>query len=88
MKVKIYTTPTCPYCNLVKDYMVEKGIEYQEINVADDAAAANEMVKLSGQMGVPVIMVNDEVIVGWNKSELEKVLEKVGGKKKKEKSAV
>lgn len=83
MKVKIYTTPTCPYCKLAKSYMDEQGVAYEEIDVAADSEAAQEMVKLSGQMGVPVIMVDDEVIVGWNKTALEEAL---GAKKAKAKA--
>ena len=74
MIVKMYTTPTCPYCKLAKDYLVEKKIEFQEINVAANAAAANEMVKLSGQMGVPVLDIDGQIIVGWNKGALEEAL--------------
>lgn len=80
MKVKIYTTPTCPYCKLAKSYMDEQGVAFEEIDVAADSDAAQEMVKLSGQMGVPVIMVDDQVIVGWNKTALEEAL---GAKKAK-----
>ncbi len=80
MQVKIYTTPTCPYCKLAKSYMDEQGVAFEEIDVAADSDAAQEMVKASGQMGVPVIMVDDQVIVGWNKTALEEAL---GAKKAK-----
>lgn len=84
MKVKIYTTPTCPYCKLAKSYMDEQGIAFDEVDVAENTDAAQEMVKLSGQMGVPVIMVDDQVIVGWNKTALEEAL---GAKKATAKAA-
>lgn len=74
MKIKVYTTPTCPYCKLVKEFLHEKNAEFQEIDVANDPSAANEMVKLSGQMGVPVIDIDGDVIVGWNKDALEEAL--------------
>ena len=74
MIVKLYTTPTCPYCKLTKDFLKEHNIDVQEIDVAADAAAANEMVKLSGQMGVPVIDIDGQMIVGWNKQALEEAL--------------
>lgn len=74
MKIKVYSTPTCPYCKLVKEFLHEKKVEFQDIDVANDASAANEMVKLSGQMGVPVIDVDGDIIVGWNKGALEEAL--------------
>lgn len=74
MAVKIYTTPTCTYCNLAKDYFRKSGISYTEFNVARDMSRAQEMVKKSGQMGVPVVDINGRVIVGFNKSEIEKAL--------------
>lgn len=74
MTVKVYSTPTCPYCRLTKDFLKEKGIAFSDIDVAADPSAANEMVKKSGQMGVPVIEVNGSVIVGWNKGALEEAL--------------
>jgi glutaredoxin 3 len=74
MNVKIYSTPTCPYCKLTKEFMTEHKIAFTDINVADNPTAANEMVKLSGQMGVPVIDVDGQVIVGWNQGALEDAL--------------
>lgn len=74
MTIKVYSTPTCPYCKLTKEFLKERGVAYQDIDVSADPAAANEMVKKSGQMGVPVIEINGQIIVGWNKSELEAAL--------------
>ncbi|MFA4954757.1 MAG: glutaredoxin domain-containing protein [Patescibacteria group bacterium] len=74
MTVKVYSTPTCPYCKLTKDFLKEKGIAFTEIDVASDSTAANEMVKKSGQMGVPVVDVDGQIIVGWNKNALEEAL--------------
>lgn len=82
MHVTIYTTPTCPYCKLAKDFLTEKKISFSEVDVAADPAAANDMVKKSGQMGVPVIEVDGEIVVGWNQSALADLLE---GKKAKKK---
>ncbi len=76
MNVTIYSTPTCPYCKLAKNYLAEKGIGFEEINVAADPVAASEMVKKSGQMGVPVIDIDGAIIVGWNKEALDKELKK------------
>lgn len=72
MSIKIYTTPTCPYCLMAKDYFVKKKIKYEEIDVSNDQKAAEEMIKLSGQPGVPVIKIDDEVIVGFDQAEVEK----------------
>lgn len=75
MNVKIYSTPTCPYCKLAKSYLDEQGVKYDDIDVSANSAAAQEMVKLSGQMGVPVIAIDDKVIVGWNKTAIEEALQ-------------
>ena len=84
MIVKVYSTPTCPYCKLLKEHLTEKHVEFTDINVADNSAAANEMVKLSGQMGVPVVDINGQIIVGWNKEAVEEALAaSKNGKKEK-----
>ena len=75
-RVVIYSTPTCPICKMAKDYFKKKGITYQDINVAADKEAAHAMINLSGQMGVPVITVDDTVVVGFNQVELGKLLAK------------
>ena len=75
-KVKVYSTPTCPYCTMAKDFLKEKGVEFEDIDVSEDQAAAKEMVEKSGQMGVPVIDIDGELIVGFNKPAIEKALEK------------
>ncbi|MFA5129374.1 MAG: glutaredoxin family protein [Patescibacteria group bacterium] len=81
MTVTVYSTPSCPYCKLVKEFLKEKSIDFTDVNVASDANAASEMVKLSGQMGVPVIVVGTQVIVGWNKDALEETLKSSAGLK-------
>ena len=73
-KVVIYTTPTCPWCHRAKDYLSRKGISFTEHNVAEDREAAKEMIDKSKQMGVPVIIVDDEVVVGFNQSRLDGLL--------------
>lgn len=72
--VKIYSTPTCVYCKMAKDFFVKNGIVYQEFNVASDAAAREEMFSKSRQMGVPVIDVDGTIIVGFDKKTLESLL--------------
>ena len=73
-KVVVYSTPTCPYCKRVKDYLSRKGIAYVDYNVAQDRDKAKEMIQKSGQMGVPVITIDDEVVVGFNQTLLDKLL--------------
>ena len=73
-KVKIYTTPTCPFCVMAKEFLRLKGIEYEEKDVIEDMDARQELVEVSGQMGVPVIKVNGDVIVGFNQTQLESLL--------------
>lgn len=75
-QIVIYSTPTCPICKRAKEYLTKKGIPYQEIDVAGDRKAVQEMIQKSGQMGVPVIIVDDEIMVGFNQSKLDALLAK------------
>ena len=72
--VSIYTTPTCMYCKMAKDFFQKNNIQFSEHNVATDLDKRKEMIDLSGQMGVPVIKVDDEYIVGFDKKRLEALL--------------
>jgi glutaredoxin-like YruB-family protein len=74
MNVKIYSTPTCPWCKKTKEFFKENNIEYEEVDVAGNHEAANEMIEKSGQMGVPVIDVDGEIIVGYDIEKLKKAL--------------
>jgi len=74
--IKVYSTPTCPWCNRVKDFLKEKGAEFEEIDVSVDQEAAKKMVEKSGQMGVPQIEINGKMIVGFDKDALEEELAK------------
>lgn len=76
MKVKVYTTPTCPYCKMTKEFLKEKGVDFEELDVAGDDDARKEMVQKSGQMGVPVVQIKDELIVGFDKDAIEEALKK------------
>ena len=69
-KVTIYSTPTCHFCQMTKDFLKEKNIGYTEFNVAADLEKRQEMIQKSGQMGVPVIYVGDQLIVGFDKERL------------------
>ena len=74
MKIKIYTTPACPYCVMAKQYFDEKKIPFEEIDVTADKGQAEEMIKISGQMGVPVIQIDGKVIIGFDQDKIEKAL--------------
>ena len=74
MKVKLYSTPTCVYCKMAREFFEKRGVEYEERNVAADEAALKEMISKSHQMGVPVIDADGQIFVGFNRSALEKVL--------------
>lgn len=73
-KVKIYSTPTCPWCKKAKQFLEANSVTYEDLNVAADVAARSEMVKKSGQMGVPVIDIDGEVIIGYDESRLRQKL--------------
>jgi glutaredoxin-like YruB-family protein len=73
-EVKVYSTPTCPYCKMAKKFLEDHGIVYQHFNVAEDKAAREEMISKSGQMGVPVINIDGEIIVGFDQAQLKKKL--------------
>jgi glutaredoxin-like YruB-family protein len=75
-KVTIYTTPTCGYCHMAKDYFKEEGIEYNEKDVSVDAEARDEMMAKTNQMGVPVIDVEGDIVIGFNKAILSELLVK------------
>ncbi len=72
--VKIYSTPTCVYCKMAKEFLEKNGIVYQEYNVAADGAAREEMFSKSHQMGVPVIDVDNQIVVGFDRRTLEGLL--------------
>ncbi len=68
--VTIYSTPTCHFCQMTKEFLKEKGISYTDFNVASDIEKRQEMIQKSGQMGVPVIFVGDEMIIGFDQEKL------------------
>jgi len=72
---KIYTTPTCVYCKMAKEFFTKNNVEYTEVNVATDDKAREEMITKSHQMGVPVIDIEGEIFVGFNRGALEKALD-------------
>ena len=74
MKVKVYHSPFCPYCTMAIEFLKKHGIEFEEINVQENRAAAVEMIKKSGQNGVPVIDIDGAIIVGFDEPKLRGAL--------------
>lgn len=72
--IRIFSTPSCPYCITLKEFLKEHGFEFEDINVAVDARAREEMIARSRQMGVPVIDINGEIIVGFDKKKIVQLL--------------
>ncbi len=73
-KVTIYSTPTCHFCHMTKEYLTEKGISFTDYDVAHDLEKRQEMIQKSGQMGVPVIFIDDEMIIGFDKDKIASTL--------------
>ena len=73
-KVAIYTTPTCVYCKMAKELFQEHNIEYVEYNVAQDAEKRNELIERTGQMGVPVIPIDNKIIIGFDEEKIKTLL--------------
>lgn len=71
--VIVYSTPSCPYCSMAKDFLRSKNVPFQDIDVSRDQNAAMEMIRKSGQNGVPVIDFNGEIIVGFDRGRLERL---------------
>jgi len=74
VKVKIYTTSSCPYCQMAKDFLTQHKIEFEEINVEQDREAAIEMVRKSGQYGVPVLDIENNIVIGFDESRIRQLL--------------
>jgi len=73
-KVRVFSTPTCPYCVTLKEYLKENNIVFEDIDVSQDKKVADEMVQKSGQMGVPVIDIDGQFIVGFDKEKISQLL--------------
>lgn len=79
MHIRIYSTPACGYCKLAKEFLKEKGIDFEDVDVMANQEAAEEMIKISGQMGVPVIAITkdggqQEILVGFQEGKLREIL--------------
>lgn len=76
-KVIVYSTPHCPYCKMVKNFLKEKGVEFLEKDVSMDSEAAKEMVKKSGNLGVPQTEINSKIIIGFDREALKEELKNI-----------
>ena len=75
-KIQIYTTPACPYCHMAKEYFKSKNLPYEEFDVMKDVQKRQEMVTESAQMGVPVIKINGKIVIGFNKTKINELIER------------
>ena len=73
-KVKIYSAPSCVYCVTLKKFLEEKGVDFEEIDVSLNDDLAKELVEKSGQMGVPVVEIGEEIVIGFNREKIIKLL--------------
>ncbi|MFH1445285.1 MAG: glutaredoxin family protein [Nanoarchaeota archaeon] len=74
MEVTVYSTQTCPYCHMVKDFLKKHNIKFNDVDVSQDQEKAKEMIEKSGQMGVPVTEINGKIIIGFNQDALKEAL--------------
>jgi glutaredoxin 3 len=72
--IKVYSTPVCPYCNTLKIFLKEKGFNFEDIDVSKDEKLTEELVQKSGQMGVPVVEIDGQIIVGFDREKICKLL--------------
>jgi len=73
-KVRVFSTPTCPYCFTLKEFLKQHNIEFEDIDVSQNELALQEMIEKSGQMGVPVVEIDGEIVVGFDKEKICKLL--------------
>ena len=74
MDVTVYTSPTCPYCSMVKEFLSQRGIVFEERDVSQNPSYAQELAKSTGQTGVPVTIINGQIVVGFDRGRLEQLL--------------
>ena len=74
MKVTIYTTPTCAYCKMAKEYFKSKDLSYEEYDVSKDIPRQKEMIEKTGQFGVPVIDVDGKIVIGFDRVKIDEYL--------------
>ncbi len=73
--ITVYSTTFCPYCKMAKEYLTQKGVEFKDVNVQEDDEAAAEMIRKSGQMGVPVLDMNGTIIIGFDRPAIDRALQ-------------
>lgn len=73
-KVKVYSTPSCPYCVTLKEYLKDNNIEFEGVDVSQDKVQLDEMINKSGQMGVPVVDIDGEIVIGFDKIKIASLL--------------
>ena len=74
MIIKIYSTPTCPFCYVLKNYLKEKGFEFEEIDISKETAKREELIKKTGLATLPVVEINGQLIVGFDKKKIDEIL--------------
>lgn len=74
-KIKVYSTPDCAQCYTLKGFLKKHNIEFEEVNIYEDKEAKEEMIKKSGQQNVPVMEIGDEIVIGFNKEKISKLLD-------------
>jgi glutaredoxin-like YruB-family protein len=73
-KIKVFSTPTCPYCVLVKEYLKEHNFEFEDLDVSQNKEALSELQQKTGALAVPVIEIDEEIIIGFDKEKIDKIL--------------
>lgn len=73
-KVTVYSTPSCHFCHMAKEFFTEKNVPFEDIDVAGNQEKRKEMIEKSGQMGVPVIIIGDKIVIGFNKPKIVELL--------------
>jgi glutaredoxin-like YruB-family protein len=74
LKIRIFSAPGCPYCYTLKEFLKSHNFEFEDIDVSKDEKAAKEMIEKSGQMGVPVVDIDGQIVVGFDKEKIAKLL--------------
>ncbi len=74
LRIRVFSTPFCPYCVTLKEFLKQHSIDFEDINVAEDREALNEMIEKSNQKGVPVVEINDEIVVGFDRERVKNLL--------------